>query len=146
MGETEPILGVSMAQKGESLPRLVKNITQENINLYAQASGDFNPIHVDEDFARKSPLGGTVAHGMLILSYLSQMMTIAFGQSWLSGSKLSVRFKEPARPGDVITVSGIIRNIEQEGSEIRVKCNVLCQNQRGEVVVTGESSLSLPHR
>jgi len=146
MGETELILGVSAAQKGESLPQLVKNITQDNINLYAQASGDFNPIHVDEDFARKSPLGGTVAHGMLILSYLSQMMTIAFGQSWLSGGKLNVRFKEPARPGDVVTISGNIRNIEQEGSEIRVNCNVLCQNQRGEAIITGESSLRLPHR
>ena len=146
MGETESSLGLSAAQKGESLPQLVKNVTQEKINLYAQASGDFNPIHVDEDFARKSPLGGTIAHGMLILSYLSQMMTIAFGQNWLSGGKLNVRFKEPARPGDVITVSGNIRNIEQEESEVRVDCNVLCQNQRGEVVVAGESSLRLPRK
>ena len=146
MSKTEPTPGLPAAQKGESLPQLVKNVTQEKINLYAQASGDFNPIHVDDDFARKSPLGGTVAHGMLILSYLSQMMTIAFGQSWLSGSRLNVRFKEPARPGDVITVSGNIRKIEQEGSETRVNCNVLCQNQRGEVVITGESSLRLPHR
>jgi len=146
MGETEPIPRLSAVQKGENLPQLVKNITQEKINLYAQASGDFNPIHVDEDFARKSPLGGTIAHGMLILSYLSQMMTIAFGQSWLSGSKLNVRFKEPARPGDVITVSGNIRNIEQEESEIRVNCDVLCQNQRGEAIITGESSLRLPHK
>lgn len=146
MSEAEPTPGLSSVQKGENLPRLIKNITQEKINLYAQASGDFNPIHVDEDFARKSPLGGTVAHGMLILSYISQMMTIAFGQSWLSGGKLNVRFKEPARPGDVITVSGNIRNIKQEKSEIQVDCNVLCQNQKGEAVVTGESSLRLACR
>jgi 3-hydroxybutyryl-CoA dehydratase len=133
-------------QKGENLPQLVKCVTQENINLYAQASGDFNPIHVDEDFARKSPYGGTIAHGMLILSYLSQMMAIAFSHGWLSGGKLNVRFKEPARPGDVITVSGNIRNIEQEESKIQVSCNVLCQNQKGEVVITGESSLRLPRK
>jgi len=146
MGETEPTLRLPELQKGENLPQLVKNITQENINLYAQASGDFNPIHVDEDFARKSPYGGTIAHGMLILSYLSQMMTIAFGRSWLSGGKLNVRFKEPVRSGDVITVSGNIRNIEQEEGKIRINCNVLCQNQRGEVVITGESSLRLPRK
>ena len=146
MSETEPIPRLLAAHKGESLPRLVKNITQEKINLYAQASGDFNPIHVDEDFARKSPLGGTIAHGMLILSYISQMMTITFGQSWLSGGKLNVRFKEPARPGDVITVSGNIRNTEQEESEICVNCNVLCQNQKGEIVITGDSSVRLPRR
>ncbi len=144
MNETEPTSGFSAMQKGESLPQLVKNITQEKINLYAQASGDFNPIHVDEDFAKKSPLGGTIAHGMLILSYLSEMMTIAFGRSWLSGGRLNVRFKEPARPGDVITVSGNIRSVEQEGSEIRVICDMLCQNQKQEAVITGESSLRLP--
>ena len=143
MSETEPIPAF---QKGENLPPLVKNITQENINLYAQASGDFNPIHIDEDFARKTPIGGTIAHGMLILSYLSQMMTIAFGKSWLAGGKLNARFKEPARPGDVITASGNIRNIEQEGNEIRVTCNVLCHNQRGKVVITGESSLRFPRK
>jgi len=146
MSKTEPTPGLPAAQKGESLPQLVKNVTQEKINLYAQASGDFNPIHVDEDFARKSPLGGTIAHGMLILSYISQMMTITFGQSWLSGGKLNVRFKEPARPGDVITVSGNIRNTEQGESEIRVNCNVLCQNQKGEIVITGDSSVRLPRR
>ena len=146
MSETEPALKLSEIQKGKSLPELAKNITQEDINLYAQASGDFNPIHLDEDFAKKSGLSGTIAHGMLILSYLSQMMTIAFGQSWLSGGKLNVRFKEPARPGDVITVSGNVRNTEQEQSGIRVICNVLCQNQKGDIVITGESSLSLPRK
>jgi len=146
MSETEPTPRLLAMQKGESLPQLVKNITQEKINLYAQASGDFNPIHVDEDFARKSPLGGTIAHGMLILSYVSQMMTIAFGQSWLSGGRLNVRFKEPARPGDVITVSGNISNVEHGESATQVNCNVLCQNQKGETVITGESSLRLPRR
>lgn len=146
MNEIRPIEGLSAVQEGESLSRLVKNITQEEINLYAQASGDFNPIHVDEDFARKSPLGGTVAHGMLLLSYLSQLMTITFGQSWLSTGKLNVRFKEPARPGDVITASGNIRSTEEKGNKIQINCNVLCQNQKGEVVITGESSLSLPRK
>lgn len=144
MSEAESTL--KLMQEGENLPRLIRNITQEKINLYAQVSGDYNPIHVDEDFARKSPLSGTIAHGMLILSYISQMMTVAFGRSWLSEGKLNVRFKEPARPGDVITTSGSIRNIKQEEGKIQVNCNVLCQNQKGETVITGESSLRLPRR
>ena len=130
-------------EKGESLPQVVKHISQEKINRYAEASGDFNPIHVDENFAKKTPLGGTIAHGMLILAYISQMMTTAFGQSWLSGGKLSVRFKAPARPGDTITVSGKIHTIEQEGNKTSVNCDVLCQNQRGETVITGEASVRL---
>lgn len=133
-------------EKGKSLPQVVKHISQEKINRYAEASGDFNPIHVDEDFAKKTLFGGTVAHGMLTLAYISQMMTAAFGQSWLSGGKLSVRFKTPARPGDVITVSGKIKTIEQEGNKTSVNCDVLCQNQRGETVIIGEASVRLSDR
>ena len=130
-------------KEGESLPQLVKNVTQQQINLYAQASRDFNPIHIDEDFARKSPLGGTVAHGMLILAYISQMMTIAFEQDWISRGKLNVRFKEPARPGDVVTASGNIRKVESADNETKVHCNVFCYNQKGQVVISGEASVSL---
>ena len=136
----------SNIQKGESLPQVVKHISQGKINLYAEASGDFNPIHVDENFAKKSPLGGTIAHGMLILAYISQMMTTAFGQSWLSGGKLSVRFKAPARSGDMITVSGKVHTVEQKEKESLITCDVLCQNQRGETVILGETSVRLSDR
>ena len=59
---------LSGLSEGMNLPELKKVITQQNINLYAEASQDFNPIHIDEEFAKKTPLGGTIAHGMLILS------------------------------------------------------------------------------
>jgi 3-hydroxybutyryl-CoA dehydratase len=112
-----------------------------NINLYAEASQDFNPIHIDEDFAKKTPLGGTIAHGMLILAYISQMMSTAFGRSWLAGGKLNVRFKTPARPGDTIAVSGTISSINQSEGQTLIHCDVLCRNQNGEPVITGETSL-----
>ena len=130
-------------EEGESLPQVIKHISQEKINRYAEASGDFNPIHVDENFAKKTPLGGTIAHGMLILAYISQMMTTAFGQSWLSSGKLSVRFKEPARPGDIITVSGKISKLERNDGQTIVKCGVLCSNQKGELIITGEAQVGV---
>ena len=127
--------------EGMNLPEVRKIITQENINLYAEASRDFNPIHIDEDFAKKTPLGGTIAHGMLILAYVSQMMSVAFGQNWLAGGKLNVRFKTPARPGDSITVSGRISRIEEDEGQTSIRCDVLCQNQNGDSVITGETSV-----
>ncbi|TET41312.1 MAG: acyl dehydratase [Dehalococcoidia bacterium] len=127
--------------EGMNLPDIKKVITQENINLYAEASRDFNPIHIDEAFAKKTPLGGTIAHGMLILAYVSQMMSAAFGQSWLAGGKLSVRFKTPARPGDTITVRGRISRVEKNEGHTSIRCDVLCQNQNGESVITGETNL-----
>ena len=125
------------------MPGVIKHVTQDDINLYAEASGDYNPIHVDEAFAAKTPLGGTVAHGMLILAYISEMMTRAFGEGWLSGGKLSVRFKAPARPKDAIAISGKIDTIEKKGESSYVSCSVEAGNQKGEVVVTGEAAVEL---
>ncbi len=126
---------------GMSLPEVKKVIRQENINLYAKASRDFNPIHLDEDFARKTPFGGTVAHGMLILAYVSQMMTAAFGLAWLVSGRLNVRFKTPARPGDTITVTGKIRRIEKSEGYNLIDCGILCKNQQDEPVIIGEAEV-----
>jgi len=134
---------LSELKEGMNLPEVKKTITQQNINLYAEASGDFNPIHIDEDFARKTPLGGTIAHGMLILAYVSQMMGVAFGRTWLVGGKLNARFKAPARPGDTITVSGKIRKLEKDGKQSIVNCDILCSNQKGEAVISGEASVEV---
>jgi len=130
-------------KEGAGLPTLKKNISQDNINLYAKASGDFNPIHIDADYARKTPLGGTVAHGMLILACVSQMMTNAFGRDWLSGGRLNVRFRAPARPGDVITVSGTIRRMEKGDGFQMIDCDILCRNQNNEPIITGDAKVKV---
>jgi len=130
-------------REGRVLNPVVRHITQEKINLYAEASGDFNPIHVDESFARKTPLGGTIAHGMLNLAYVSEMMTSAFGRNWLAEGKLRARFKEPARPGDTLTISGKIDCVEQKDDVSYAICSFECRNQKGEMIVTGETTVKL---
>jgi 3-hydroxybutyryl-CoA dehydratase len=134
---------LSDIHQGDSLPSVVKQVTQKDINRYAEASGDFNPIHIDESFAAKTPLGGTIAHGMLILAYVSEMMTEAFGESWVEGGKLSVRFKAPARPGDTITTSGKIDSIEHKEGVAYVNCSLESCNQKGETVITGGAVVKL---
>ena len=134
---------LSELSEGMNLPEIKKLVTQPNINLYAEASQDFNPIHIDEDFAKKTPLGGTIAHGMLILAYVSEMMSIAFGRSWLAGGKLNVRFKTPARPGDTITVSGKICKLDKGGEQTFINCDVLCSNQKGETIITGVAKVEV---
>jgi len=139
----EQKLKLSEIHQGDSLPSVVKRVTQKDINLYAEASGDFNPIHVDEAFAAQTPLGGTIAHGMLILAYLSEMMTEAFGDRWLDGGKLSVRFKAVARPQDTITAKGKIDSIEQKEGVSLVNCSIECCNQKGETVIAGGAVVEL---
>ena len=123
---------------GAELAPVVKEITQEKVNRYAQAGGDGNPLHTDPEFAARTMFGGTIAHGMLLLAYLSEMMTAAFGQAWLSGGRLKVRFKAPARPGD--TVSAVGHVVRAEGG--RTVCAVECRNERDEVLVGGEAEVT----
>src|SRR4030042_2246419 len=130
-------------QEGKTLNPVVKHITQEKINLYAEAAGDFNPIHVDESVAAKTPFGGTIAHGMLNLAYVSEMMTSAFGESWLSGGKLRAKFKEVARPGDTLTINSKINCIEQKDDVSYANCIFECRNQKGEMIVVGEAIVKL---
>jgi 3-hydroxybutyryl-CoA dehydratase len=132
-------LKLSEIRVGSILPELVKNIVQEDINLYAEASLDHNPIHIDEEFAKKTPSGGTIAHGMLILAYVSQMMTNAFGISWINSGRLNIRFKAPACPGDCIKVQGKVTKLSNVEGQLRISCNILCSNQKEEVVITGEA-------
>ena len=126
---------------GTSLLESKRRVTQENINLYAEASKDFNPIHLDPEFAREAGLDGTIAHGMLILAYISEFMTGNFGQAWFTGGSLSARFKTPARPDDTITVSGKVTGVQREKGAVLVDCDVLCQNQQDEPVIICETKV-----
>ncbi len=130
-------------REGSDLPGIKKDIKQERVNQYAEASGDFNPIHLDEEFARNTPAGGRIAHGMLILAYASEMMTDAFDRNWLTGGKLNVRFKIPARPGDTITVSGKVTKLEKNEENTLIYCAILCTNQDGETVITGDATVTI---
>lgn len=134
---------ISKLAVGTELPSMVKEVRQEEVNLYARASGDYNPIHIDPDFAKKTPMGGTIAHGMLILAYISELMTASFGESWIKGGSLEVRFRVPARPGDRISVSGQVSAIEREGNAAAIKCQVSCRNQDGEVNINGEAAVAV---
>jgi 3-hydroxybutyryl-CoA dehydratase len=113
---------------------LSRRVTQDGIRRYAEASGDFNPIHVDEEYARTTPFGGTIAHGMMVLAYVSEMMAAAFGHDWLAGGRLKVRFRAPARPGDTLTVRAEPRRAFEYSIE--------CSNQKGETLVSGMAEVS----
>ena len=130
-------------KEGDKLPELTKHITQKHIALYAQASKDFNPIHIDPEYAKKTALGGTIAHGMLSLSYISELMCSVFNELWLSNGSLDVRFKTPARPGDTITIRSSIKKIEKQDTGTFIRCDVLCSNQNNETIVTGETEVRL---
>lgn len=117
---------------------VVKHLTQEQIGRYADATGDHNPIHVDEAFASGTPFGGTIAHGMLVLASISEMMAAAFGEAWLAGGRLRVRFRGPARPGDAVTVSAKPQAARDAGM---LTYTVECRNQQDELLISGTAEV-----
>jgi 3-hydroxybutyryl-CoA dehydratase len=122
---------------GPEISPVVRTLSQRMIDAYAEASGDHNPIHIDEAFAASTAMGGTIAHGMLVLSFLSQMMTAAFGRRWLESGVLDVRFRAPARPGDTVTSrAGDAKQIDG-----RLRYAVECVNQAGEVLISGNAEV-----
>lgn len=125
--------------ENDSLPAVKKIITQEKIGHYAEASGDHNPLHINPAFAVTTQFGGTIAHGMLVLAYVSEMMTAAFGEAWLKGGRLKLRFRGAARPGDTVTAAGRIVRVES----VRTVCEVECRNQKGELLISGEAEVAI---
>jgi 3-hydroxybutyryl-CoA dehydratase len=118
---------------------VVRTITQPQIDAYAGASGDHNPIHVDPAFAATTPFAGTIAHGMLVLALIAEVMHAAHGDAWLLAGRLKVRFKAPTRPGDTVTASAALTKQSFGAIEYAVQC----ANQRGEVLIEGRATVSI---
>lgn len=138
----EIIPKLTFLKPGDKLPVYQTEITQELINEYAEVSGDYNPIHIDISFAAKTPFKGTIAHGMLTLGMISQYMTQLFGEDWVTGGKMKARFKAPAKPGDLITIEGLVKNITSNNGKLDVSFSINCQNQKGENLILTEAFLS----
>ena len=128
-------------ENGNALPVVERLITQEQIARYAGASGDHNPLHLDPEFAAQTQFGGIIAHGMLTLAYVSEMLTIAFGLRWLEGGRLKVRLKAAARPGDVVRTWGKVVKNGAGPDHGETECSVGISNGQGEELISGTATL-----
>jgi len=130
---------------GDELPPLVKGpIQQIQLTRYAGASGDFNPIHQDEEFASAAGMGGVFAHGMLSMGFVAQALTDWAGAGTVR--KLGVRFAGLVRLKDVVTCRGRVVEKSSKDDVHLVELDVWAENQRGEKVVTGRATVALPAR
>ncbi len=130
--KTMNALDFDQINAGQTLPPLTKHVTVEQIREYAEASGDRNPIHLDETFARSAGLPGVIAHGMLTMAFANQMITDWLGDRSLL-KRLQGRFAGMVLPGDDVTCSGSVASKDSETR--RVTINLVVTNQRGERVL-----------
>ena len=129
--------------KGDALPTVEKLIDQEIIDMYAQASGDYNPIHIDAEFAAATQFGGTIVHGMMIAATISEMMSAAFGIDWARSGKMKIRFRAPVKPGQRVTASGKVRSVSETESGLRIACAVSAIKDDGETAIAGTAEVGV---
>ena len=129
---------------GEEMPALSKTpVDRVQLARYAGASGDFNPVHVDETYAKSLGMPSVYAPGMLIMGFLGQLVS-----DWARGAQLrrySVKFSKIVWPGDTVVCKG--RVTERWGDEGRyfAELDVWAENQKGELVLRGGAQIQLFH-
>ncbi|MEX1035502.1 MAG: MaoC family dehydratase [Sneathiella sp.] len=101
------------------------------IAKYAKITNDYNPIHIDPEFAKKTPFGDVIAHGTMSLSLIWQSATRTFGAEAVSAAKLNVRFSKPVRNGDTVTAGG------SQSAEDPNRYDVFVKTQNDDVVIKG---------
>ena len=128
---------------GQSLQGFEIEMTVERINAYAKASGDFNPVHIDPEYAKNTQFGGVIAHGMLSLAFVSELMAINFPDTWHKCGTMKVRFRAPVFPGETVTVSGEVTAVKETELGTVVQCDVFCKKPDGKDALTGSINVPL---
>ncbi len=127
---------------GDELPALAKApIDRVQLARYAGASGDFNPIHVDEVYAKSVGMPSVYAPGMLVMGMLGQLIS-----DWARGGQMRryhVRFIKMVWPGDTVVCKGRVSDRHGEGGRYFVEVELWAENQRGELLMKGNSTIQL---
>ena len=115
--------------------QITKTITEGDIELFARATGDFNPVHLDQAYAEKTSFRGRIAHGLLSVGLLSAVLgNILPGHGTIYLSQ-EVKFLAPVKIGDTITARVEVMELNPEKN--RVKFRTSCLNQDGKIVTDG---------
>jgi len=127
---------------GTEIPSLeLPPISRYTLALFAGASGDHNPIHIDSDFAKQAGMPDVFAHGMLSMAYLARLLTDWKPQSSLR--KFSTHFAAITQLHDVVTCSGTVVEIIQAEGETLARCEININNQDGATTLVGEALVAL---
>ena len=133
---------MSDIQVGSEIPVLeLPPISRFTLALYAGASGDHNPIHIDSDFAKKAGMPDVFAHGMLSMAYLGRMLTNWQPQAQLR--KFGNRFAAITQLQDAITCSGKVVEIIERDGETLARCEIQAAKENGEQTLIGEALVAV---
>lgn len=129
---------------GEVLGPLSIPVSAARVKAYAEASGDRNPLHIDPVFAASTDFGAPIAHGMLLLAYLSRLMGDRFGLAWAASGSLEARFRAPALVGHTVMVQGAVTQVHATDGGSLVECTLSCTDAAGTPLLTATARLEVP--
>ncbi|MBI2421419.1 MAG: MaoC family dehydratase [Candidatus Hydrogenedentes bacterium] len=129
---------VSRFEVGQSAS-LSKSIQQRDIEIFAQLSGDDNPIHLDEEYAMGTRFGGRIAHGMLVAGLISAVLGTKLPGKGAIYLSQELKFRGPVRPGDTLTAKVEIIEWDEEKSRMTLTTEV--SNQNEDVVIMGTAKM-----
>jgi len=114
-------------------------VTDELVRAFAEVSGDYNPIHLDEEFAKTTRFGRRIAHGMLSGAFISAVLGYEFGERKIVYLSQTLKFTAPVFIGDTVTTTAMVTNIREDKQIVTME--TVCTKQDGEIVVKGESAV-----
>ncbi|MGI8545571.1 MAG: MaoC family dehydratase [Aridibacter sp.] len=118
-----------------------KEVTDELIRQFADVSGDYNPIHLDEDFAKDTRFGKRIGHGMLTASFISAVLGYKLNVRKLVYLGQTLKFKHPTYIGDTVTAKATVKKIREDKPIIKI--DTTCENQDGTILIEGEATIML---
>lgn len=118
-----------------------KKITDQVIRAFAELSGDYNPIHLDEEFASQTRFKKRIAHGMITGALISAVLGNEFREKKIVYLSQTMKFVAPVFIDDTVTATATVKNIREDKPIVSVE--TVCSNQNGETVVTGEGRIML---
>ncbi|MEC5272433.1 MaoC family dehydratase [Caldifermentibacillus hisashii] len=119
-----------------------KTITETDVVLYAGLSGDFNPIHLDKEYAKNTRFKQRIAHGLLTTSLLSQLLGMYLPGKGSVYMEQTIRFTAPVYIGDTITATVTVQEFLEERHILKLLTE--CKNQNNQVVLTGTATMLVP--
>ena len=123
---------------------LKKTISNNDVFMFAEVTGDENPLHLDDEYAKKTMFGERIAHGMIsagIISGVIGMYLPGPGTTYLSQA---LRFLKPVKIGDTVTVEVEVSEIEEKSRFDIAKIRTVCKNANNEIVVDGMATVIPP--
>jgi acyl dehydratase len=130
-------MGESLIFRVGQSASLERTVTAADVDAFAKATGDFNPIHLDDAYAAGTRFGRRIAHGMLAASYVSSLLGTQLPGRGCVYLSQTLKFTKPVFIGDTLTVSAVIVGYRPERGVVTLETSV--SNQRGETVLRGEA-------